>query len=183
MFLHNQGLNELYNAIIRQVRVVFFLSSSSKLSIQSFISVAFRLLIKMKPLIFTFPAMLILLVAFSLEVRCISKTFQQKSREEKRSLPNLPSEDFFKGKNKLSTGSSGLIKGGWISEVIFYLVPSSNKCTKLLSSQTLFMIGWKFGGRWFDTFFENGTKENKSEMVFVLYVRCSDILKIFGILW
>ena len=66
----------------------------------------------MKPLIFTFPAMLILLVAFSLEVRCISKTFQQKSQEEKRSLPNLLSEDFFKRKDKMSTGSAGLIKGG-----------------------------------------------------------------------
>ena len=66
----------------------------------------------MKPLIFTFPAILILLVAFSLEVRCISKTFQQKSQEEKRSLPNLLSEDFFKRKNKMSTGSTGLIKGG-----------------------------------------------------------------------
>ena len=66
----------------------------------------------MKPLIFTFPAMLILLVAFSLEVRCISKTFQQKSQEEKRSLPNLLLEDFFKRKDKMSTGSAGLIKGG-----------------------------------------------------------------------
>ena len=148
---------------------MFLLSSCSKLCIQSFISVAFRLLIKMKLLIFTFPAILIvLLVAFSLEVRCISKTFQQKSQEEKRSLTNLLSEDFFKGKNKLSTGSSGLVKGGWISEVIFYLVPSSKKCTKLLSSQTRFMIGWKFGGQWFSTFFENGTKDNKPEMVFGL---------------
>ena len=112
MFLHNKGLNEFYNAIIRQVRVVFFLSSSSKLCIQSFITVAFRLLIKMKLLIFTFPAILILLVAFSLEVRCISKTFQQKSQEEKRSLPNLLSEDFFKRKNKMLTNSAELIKGG-----------------------------------------------------------------------
>ena len=66
----------------------------------------------MKLLIFTFPAILILLVAFSLEVRCISKTFQQKSQEEKRSLPNLLSEDFFKRKNKMVTNSAELIKGG-----------------------------------------------------------------------
>ena len=66
----------------------------------------------MKLLIFTFPAMLILLVAFSLEVRCISKAFQQKSQEEKRSLPNLLSEDFFKRKNKMLTNSAELIKGG-----------------------------------------------------------------------
>jgi hypothetical protein len=66
----------------------------------------------MKLLIFTLPAMLIILVAFSLEVRCINKTFQQKSQEEKRSLPNLISKDFFKRKIKMSTGSSELIKGG-----------------------------------------------------------------------
>ena len=92
--------------------VVIFLSSFSKVCIQSFISVAFRLLIKMKPLILTFPAIFILLVAFSLEVRCISKTFQQKSQGEKRSLPNLFSEDFFKRKNKMLTNSAELIKGG-----------------------------------------------------------------------
>jgi hypothetical protein len=66
----------------------------------------------MKLLIFTFPAMLLLLVAFPLEVRCISKIFQQKSQEEKRSLPNLISKDFFKRKIKMSKGSDELIKGG-----------------------------------------------------------------------
>ena len=66
----------------------------------------------MKLLIFTFPGMILLIVAFSLEVRCISKTFHQKSQEEKRNLPNLLSEDFFKRKNKMLTGSAELIKGG-----------------------------------------------------------------------